>query len=196
MFRVPLNNDIVVLDRMIFNELGELDTKEKKATAIALINAFLNLSEETKESVAVLLTGEEFPESNDYGPKGRLFLNGRRALASTEFTPLNNNYNFITEVCIGKYPDPLFGDWVFFNVEDEIYSDHIRSKLWGLKQTDGITRGLCYGNYEFGPVGFLKARAAGIVSDEQLDRWESQKCIKKIINCSTEEHEASYEINF
>lgn len=188
----PLNNDIVILDRMVFSEIGELDTNEKRETAIALINAFLNLSGETKESVAMLLTGEEFPEREDFGPKDRLFMNGRRALASTEFAPLINNYGFVTDVCIGKYPDPLFGDWVFFRVDEEKYPDHIRSRLWGLKDTDGVTRGLRYGDYEFSPIGFLKANAAGLVTETQLLRWESYKNVKKIIEF--EDSEASYEI--
>lgn len=172
---IPLNNDIEILNRMIFSEMGELDTEEKKLTAIALVNALLNLSSETKESIAMLLTGEEFPDKGHYGPKDRLFITGRRALASTEFAPLNNIYEFITDICVGKYPDPLYGDWVFFRIDDERYQDYIRDKLWGLRSSDNINHGLQYGDYEFSPIGFLKARAAGIAPAEQLARWESQR---------------------
>lgn len=184
---IPLNNDIDILDRMVFSEIGELDTNEKKLTAIALVNALLNLSSETKESIALLLTGEEYPEKIHFGPKDRLFNNGRRALASTEFAPLFNNYKFITDICIGKYPDPLYGDWVFFRVDDEKHQDYIRTLLWGLNKKDGITRGLCYGDYEFSPLGFLKAKAAGKAPRSQIERWELQKS-------SDEDDDVFYEI--
>ncbi len=174
---IPLNNDIDILDRMIFSEIGELDTDEKKLAAIALVNAFLNLSSETKESIAILLTGEEFPEKVHFGPKDRLFSNGRRALASTEFAPLFNNYKFITDICIGKYPDPLHGEWIFFRVDEEKHQDYIRTLLWGLNKNDGFKYGLRYGDYEFSPIGFLKAKATSKAPQDQLERWDQQKLI-------------------
>lgn len=172
---IPLNNDIVILDRMVFSELGELDSEEKKETAKALINALLNLSSETKESIAMLLTGEEYPNKKNFGPKDRLFSNGRRALVSTEFAPLENCYQFITDVCIGKYPDPLYGDWIFFRLDEEKYTRHIREVLWGLTPTSGISHGIRYGDYEFSPIGFLKAKSKGEAPESQLKRWEQQK---------------------
>jgi hypothetical protein len=58
-------------------------------------------------------------------------------------------------------------------VQEMTYSDYLKKKKKA--EDDGIIRGLVFGEFEFSPIGFLKARAEGKLTEEQLDFWENQK---------------------
>lgn len=173
----PLNSEIEVCNRIISNEIGILNTEDKKKEAIAFLYALINLSEQISISVAKLITNTNHPKLTDYGHRYRLFSTGRVALASTINPPIQENTKLIQAIFNGSIPDPLYGDWMFFNLLEEEYPQYYRS-LWGIDTLSGIKTGIIYGKYEFSPIGFLKARSEGKVLPEHLDHWEKIKQFK------------------
>jgi hypothetical protein len=169
----PTKFELETLNRVLFNEVGEVSSIELENEAIALLYAIYNLSQRTCISIPKLLTGYKEPELEDYCPKHIMLKDGRLSIVSTELPSSFNYSKLIGEVLTGAITDPLYGEFEFFNCIEELHPDIYRRR-WGIGETCHIKTGIIYGKFEYCPLGFLSAKNNNKADIVHIAHWRKQ----------------------
>lgn len=161
--------DRLSLSRVLFNELGELNTTNFQ-TAIVLIHLCINIATHNKMTVTKLLTGTDKPYI--WPPKLKLLRDGRISILNTEKPPEVIYSQLIEDCYMGKLHDPTYGALSFYNRIEEDNSDFYR-RLWGI-YGDALPE-LEYWPYAIDPIPFLDSRSKGYITEQEEKYWQKLK---------------------